>query len=87
MELKELSLLFQCSIQDGAGKALAESKVLPKTITKSQAYRLYGRSDVDRWLAEGLITSDSICKKINRTKLERVAASSNRTTYLPVAER
>ena len=63
MELKELSLLLQCSIQEGVTQALAEGKPLPNTITKAEAYRLYGRSDVDRWLAEGLITSDSDCKK------------------------
>ncbi|CAN5175561.1 hypothetical protein BH09BAC6_BH09BAC6_24180 [soil metagenome] len=53
--------------------------------TKSEAYALYGRSNVDRWLNEGIIRI--IHKKIDRSKLETVAASSNRNTYLPVTER
>ncbi|MFS2185617.1 hypothetical protein ACCC92_03025 [Mucilaginibacter sp. Mucisp84] len=59
--------------------------------SKSDAYRQYGRSNVDRWIREGLIlpaTSGKNSKKmIDRDQLARVAAASNRRTYLPVAER
>ena len=60
-------------------------------MTKSQAYRLYGRGNVERWLKEGLIGLIPHSKKskkiLDRKQLETVAESSNRNTYLPVAER
>jgi hypothetical protein len=92
MTLKELSHLFKNAVSEGAEKALNQSGGLPGTYTKAEAYRLYGRSDVDRWLAERLIIpaikNGTVSKiHLDRIKLERVAASSNRITYLPVAER
>ena len=53
--------------------------------SKSQAYRLFGRTSVDRWVREKLITTHH--KKFRRRELEAVAAASNRRTYLPVADR
>ena len=85
MKLKELFNLLKEAAGAGAQKVLAGSSALPEYLTKSQAYRLYGRSDVDRWLQEGLLTLKN--SKINRTNMERVSRSSNRTTYLPVADR
>ncbi|MBT2560109.1 hypothetical protein J7E50_02590 [Pedobacter sp. ISL-68] len=92
MKLKELIPLLKNAASDGAQKALSQNGVLSQYLTKAQAYRLYGRSDVDRWISEGLInmaTQDGkpIKKCIEYQQLEAVAASSNRITYLPVAER
>ena len=60
-------------------------------MTKADAYRLYGRSNVDRWLREGLISighpTETSQIFFDRSELEAVAASSNRITYLPVADR
>ena len=76
----------------GARNVFANSSDLPVTCTKAEAYRYYGRSDVDRWIAEGLIIplikKGKVSKKcIDKVALERIAASSNRITYLPVADR
>lgn len=92
MKLKELSSLLKMAVTAGVEKALAATCPLQARLTKAQAYRRYGRYNVDRWLSEGLIklTSEnsSISKKtVDREKLEGIAASSNRVTYLPVAER
>lgn len=92
MELKELSSLLKIAVTTGANKALAANCQLKDQLTKAEAYRIYGRYNVDRWLSEGLITltsvNPSISKKtINRKKLESIAESSNRVTYLPVADR
>jgi hypothetical protein len=54
-------------------------------ISKSEAFRRFGRTNVDRWIAEGLISP--IGTTISRAALEAVSAASNRLTYLPVAER
>jgi hypothetical protein len=85
MKITELCTILKIAAKAGAEKALAESGGLPEGITKAEAYRLYGRGNVDRWLQEGLILVSN--KNIDRTKLERIAAASNRRTYLPVTER
>jgi hypothetical protein len=92
MKLKELSDLLRTAVEQGVGKTLSQTVVLPAYLTKAEAYRLYGRSDVDRWIAEGLLhpaadRGKNQKKCIHREKLEAIAAASNRITYLPVADR
>jgi hypothetical protein len=92
MKLKEFSFLLKTAVASGADKALAATCPLQSRVTKAEAYRRYGRYNVDRWQREGLIqlnsVNPSISKKtFDREKLESIAASSNRVTYLPVAER
>lgn len=92
MERRELVRLLKNAAMAGAEKALTENIALPEFLGKAEAYRLYGRSNVDRWVSEELIhlvsSSGRINKKIIRRKqLDAVAASSNRITYLPVANR
>ena len=85
MKLRELTRLIRITAEDGTNTVLAEIKAFPERLTKAEAYRRYGRSNVDRWLLEGLVKISN--KSIDRTKLESIAESSNRITYLPVAER
>jgi len=85
MKINELTTILKIAAKAGAEKALAGSGALPDGISKAEAYRLYGRGNVDRWLLEGLIQVSNAT--IDRVKLERVAAASNRRTYLPVTER
>ena len=90
--VKEMFLLVKQSATNGAETALAENTTLSDKITRSEAYRRYGRANVDRWFQEGLlkptVTADKKSPKcIDRKKLEAIAASSNRITYLPVADR
>ena len=85
MKLKEFAHLLKTAVTEGAEKALTQTGGLPCKCTKAEAYRQFGRSDVDRWLQEKLIKISN--KQLDRIKLEHIAASSNRITYLPVAER
>lgn len=85
MKPNELIGLFTAAAVAGANEVLATERLLPETISRSEAYRRYGRTCVDRWIAEGLITPEG--KTLGRVALETVSASSNRLTYLPVAER
>lgn len=92
MELKMLTHLLKAAVSEGAINALEKDCNVAAFLTKADAYRLFGRNDVDRWVKEGLITprlktAKSSKKYIERKQLERVAAASNRITYLPVAER
>lgn len=92
MKLKDLFTLLKNATHEGAGKALSESGQLKEQLSKAEAYRLFGRCNVDRWINEGLISTTSSNERVSRkflerNKLEAVAAASNRITYLPVAER
>jgi len=85
MKLEQIILLLSNAVDDGTKNVLSNSGINQNKLSKSEAYRIYGRSNVDRWLRENLILISD--KHFNRSKLEAVAASSNRATYLPVAER
>lgn len=85
MKLTELINLLNNATAEGAGTVLSASGIMQDQLSKSDAYKIYGRSNVDRWLSENLIKISN--RRINRLMLEAIAASSNRVTYLPVAER
>jgi len=92
MKPEQLACIFKEAVNSATSKMLAEFGLQKARISKAEAYRLYGRSQVDRWISEGLFkpfkTKIYISQKgIDREKLEAIAADSNRTTYLPVAER
>jgi len=85
MKLKDFAHLLKTAVTDGAEKALTVNGGLSGSFTKAEAYRSYGRGNIDRWVQEGLIQISN--KHFDRVKLEQVAAASNRITYLPVADR
>lgn len=92
MKPGELARLLLESVTDGTAKVLAQNAIQKERISKAEAYRLYGRAQVDRWIAEGLLKplNGQIFispSGIDRKKLEAIAAASNRGTYLPVADR
>lgn len=92
MKPAELTRIFLESVTGGTAKALSETSIQTVLVSKAEAYRLYGRSQVDRWIAEGLFKPFKgliyISKSgIDREKLEAIAATSNRGTYLPVTDR
>jgi hypothetical protein len=76
----------------GAYEALKETGGKP-TIRKAEAYRIYGRSNVDRWIHEKLLTPISVSggsstnAVLDRQQLQIIAGNSNRITYLPTADR
>jgi hypothetical protein len=85
MKLNEITVLLQQATASGTQKVLQKAAIVKISYSKSEAYKLYGRLNVDRWLSEQLLQINN--KKIDRLKLEAVAAKSNRHTYLPVANR
>jgi hypothetical protein len=52
----ERQLLLQAGAELGAIAALIKTGKLKPYITKAEAYRLYGRKNVERWLDDGLLT-------------------------------
>jgi hypothetical protein len=92
MKLKEFSFLLTDAVIEDNDNTLIASGQLPDTLTKAQAFRLYGRTNIERWISEGLIHpvkqhGNSSKKFIDRLKLESVARAAGRTTDLPVSER
>jgi len=92
MKQTEIAGLLKSVAIQSTEKVLSESGVLKHLLTPAEANRLYGRSNIDRWVSEGLIrTAGSPGKSskqiFDKTALERIAAASNRVTYTPVAER
>jgi len=86
MERLELVNLMADAFAIGAKKVLIETMQLKPYLSKSEAYKLYGRRLVDRWLREGIVkqikdgdSNHSI--RIDRLQLESVASASNRVSF------
>ncbi len=86
MERLELLSILQEAVSLGAQKGLIESAKLKPYLTKSEAYKLYGRRHVERWLKEGLIKQikdgdSNYSVRINRLQIESVASVCNRVSF------
>lgn len=76
----------------GAKKALQDAGVIKPFLKLKEAYRLYGESQVKRWLKEGLINpikdgNNNAMVRINRIEIEALSKDNNRVTYLTTLER
>jgi hypothetical protein len=76
----------------GAQIALAKSGSIKPYISKREAYRIYGRGTVERWIKEELISplkdgNDTSKIRIDRAQIESVSKAYNRHTYKMVSER
>lgn len=85
MRFQEFITLVKRASKEGANLALSQAVQLQEQLNKTEAYRRYGRSNIDHWLCKGLLISHS--NRIDRIKLEALAASSNRIPYLQIADR
>jgi hypothetical protein len=86
IEVFELKNMLADAAELGSKRALVEIGKLSPMITKAQAYKLHGRSQVDRWIKEGLLRQykdgENTSKvRIDRMQLETIAKSSNRASY------
>lgn len=90
MKTRELFFYLKQAIEDGASKALIATAAVPKLINKAQAYRQYGRSNIDRWILEDIlhpVSTQTSQILFDPEDLESISKSNNRITYLQVAER
>ena len=82
----ELKNLMSEAVTIGIMRFEAEKVKHKKYVSKNQAYGIYGRRLVDRWIKEKLIKEikdgDKSHKiRLDVVELEKVAAFSNRTSF------
>lgn len=83
---KELSFIIKKSVKAGVNLALTELGMKKAYFSKAEAYRVYGRKLVDRWLREKLIKrvkdgTNTSNIRLSRIELEAVAMTSNRMSW------
>ena len=91
MDLKinenDLFLLLEKAAAMGALQALSRTGFIKPYIKKSEAFRLFGRKHVERWIAEGWITQrkdgdHSAAWRIDRIELEALHNAQELLRYL-----
>ena len=76
----QLEKIIKITAELGAVIALIRTGKLKPYLKKSEAFRLYGRSNVEHWIEEGLITprkdgGQSASWRIDRIELESIVKS------------
>lgn len=92
MKATILSKVLEKAAKDGSVRIIKELDLDPDLISLTGAYHLHGREIVKRWVKEGLLQivlsgPKNKSRMLNKKRLEIVASSNNRATYLPVGER
>jgi hypothetical protein len=82
-----LSLLLEQAAEMGAQMALTHMGKLKPYLKKSEAFRLYGRKNVEQWIGEGLVKprKDGDCSatwRLERMELAAIAKSNEALRYL-----
>lgn len=81
----ELQKMLTQAAEIGATAAMSKYGILKPYLSIAEAYRIYGRGNVDRWLKEKLIKrindGEGTKIRLNRVELEIVAKTSNRLSY------
>jgi hypothetical protein len=75
ISVRQLHFLFKQAAEMGANLALSRTGKIKPYLKKTEAFRLFGRKDVEHWIEEGLITprkdgDHSACWRIDRLELE-----------------
>ena len=86
LEVLELRNMMLEVATIAAKKAMASAGILSPYVSKAQAYKMYSRRLVDRWIKEGLIKEIkdgeyNMKIRISRIELETAAATSNRVSW------
>lgn len=83
----QLSTLLRDAAEMGAKLALSKTGLIKPYMSKSEAYRIYGRKNIEMWIAEGLITArkdgnQSAPWRIDRIEAEAIRKSIDTLLYL-----
>jgi len=82
-----LTLLLQKTAELAAKHALSRTGKLKPYLTKAQAFREFGRANIEHWLVEGLITprkdgDHSASWRIDRVEVESIHMAIELSRYL-----
>ncbi len=78
----QLKFIIEEAAQMGAIQALTQTGKLKPYLKKSEAFRKYGRANIENWAEKGLITirkdgNHSACWRIDRLEVEAIVKSIN----------
>ncbi|WP_432328114.1 hypothetical protein ACRQ5D_34195 [Mucilaginibacter sp. P25] len=90
MEISRIQLekFMQDVAELAAITTLVKAGLLKPYLKKSEAFNIYGRRNVDRWLSNGLLTprkdgGHSAAWRLDRVELETIAKATATYHYLP----
>lgn len=83
----QLGMLLRDAAEMGAKLVLARTGKIKPYMNKSEAYRLYGRKNIERWIDQGLLTrrkdgSQSAAWRIDRIEVETIRKSLDALLYI-----
>ncbi len=83
---RELRLLIEGAVKAGVNLALTELGMVKAYLSKAEAYKVYGRKQVDRWISEKLIDpikdgTNTSKIRLSRIELESISLTSNRMSW------
>ncbi len=92
MSTTDLRALLIEAGEVSSSKILCKIGLIKPFLNKSEAYKQYGRSDIDRWIKERLLNpvrdgSGKVKWRFDRAELDAVSKASNRHTFLNTEER
>jgi hypothetical protein len=87
MEQVVLTRVVEAAARLGAIHAFVRSGTLKPYMKRAEAFRLYGRKYVERWIAQGLITprkdgNHSAAWRIDRLEIEALAVATSLLRYI-----
>ena len=91
LTIPQLKELLVDAAEIAASKAMENLGSLPPFISKAEAYRMYGRKQVDRWIAEGILKqykdgNNTSKIRISRQNIMAVAKASNRINNISIQQ-
>lgn len=83
----QLGLLLRDAAEMGAKLALSKIGKIKPYLNKSEAFRRYGRKNIERWIDQGLITprkdgNQSAAWRIDRIEVEAIRKSFDALLYI-----
>ncbi|AMP99805.1 hypothetical protein QG516_21265 [Pedobacter gandavensis] len=83
----QLSILLRDAAEMGAKLALARTGKIKQYMNKSEAYRIYGRANIEHWIDQGLLTrrkdgNYSAAWRIDRIEAETIRKSLDALLYI-----
>lgn len=90
LRLRDMIDLFNNALRVGVQKETSRFGIIGIYINKTDAYQRYGRTTVDRWIKERLVSNYKTKPKkevLKLAELQEISSKSNRVTYLPSPDR